>query len=268
MRTLKLLTPLFLAVLLSSCGALKELIGDSVKEPTVNYKSVAFDKLSLDEVKLTPTFSVKNDNGFSIPLQKINYVLSLNNTQLLDGSVDKVGTLPANGSTELPLPLTLDKETMETFKNLLQNNKQIDYKVKGNVEVLGLKIPFEQANTFFRPEFKLGNFKVVNASMKKLEVMLSLNISNQNDFQIPLSGISYDVASKGKQLFSGKVADTKITKGETVIDIPVAIDPSKLVSSVFALLSNPEMPLDVNVKTPIKDIKFSEKINLQQLLSK
>lgn len=268
MRIPRLFLSILLMISLSSCGALKGLLSGSIKEPTVNYQSVAFDKLSLDEVKLTPTFTVKNDNAFAIPLQKINYALSLNNTKLLDGAIDKVGTLPANGSTQLPLPLTLDKQTMATFKNLLQNNKQIDYNVQGNVEVMGLKVPFEKANTFFRPEFKISKFNIVDASMKQLKVMLSLNIHNKNDFKIPLSGISYNIASKGKALFSGQVADTTITKGETVIDIPIAIDPSKLVSSIFSLMSNPELPLDVNIKTPIKDIKFSEKVNLQQLLSK
>lgn len=256
------------ALTLSACASLKDIAGDAIKKPSVDYKTVKLDKFSLNELKLTPVFNVNNQNAFPIPLKKIHYQFFVNDKNLLTGDVDRAKSLSANSISQVPLPLTLDKNTLSAFKSLLTNNKQLNYKVMGHLDVLGFKLPFEKESTFSRPEFKLGKVNVKKASFSQLDLSLDLIIDNPNDFKLPLGDISYAVSTGGKSLLGGKVNNPDIGKGSNTISIPLSIQPSKLFSNVFSLMRNPDLPLDIQIKTPLKDINLSKKLNLKSLMSK
>lgn len=253
---------------LTACSSLQDIAGDAIKKPSVNYKTVKLDEFSLDQLKLTPVFNVDNKNSFPLPLKKIHYQFFVNGKNLITGDVDRAESLAANSTSQVPLPITLDKNTLSAFKSLLTNNKQLNYKVMGHLNLLGFQLPFEKESTFSRPEFKLGKLDVKKASFNQLDMSLDLIIDNPNDFKLPLGDISYSVASGGKSLLGGKVNNPDIGKGANTISIPLSIQPSKLFSNMFSLLRNPELPLDIKIKTPFKDIDLSKKLNLQSLLSK
>lgn len=252
--------------LLSACSSLQEGLKDYVTQPEVNYKSIALGEVSMDRIELNPTFNITNGNAFPIPVNTISYELSLNDKKMLNGETDSIGTLPANDNKDISLSIALTKETLTSLQQLLFKNRKLDYQVKGNVNALGLAIPFEKSATLYVPEITVADLKVVNASFSQLDIILSVNIDNQNDFNLPLDNVNYSVSSKGKDLFKGALTSQKIAQGKSNIQLPLSITPSDMFSNVFSMLSNPTLPLHFEINSPLFTQSYDQTLNLGSLL--
>lgn len=255
-----------MVVIISACSMLKKEISNYVKEPEVTYKSIAVGKMSMDSIELIPTFHVVNENNFSLPISAVTYELSLNNKQMLAGESDEVGTLPANSEKDVSLSLNLTQETLASLQQLLLKDKKLDYQIKGGVEAMGLTIPFEKSATLYVPEVTINDLQVNKADFNEMDLLLTVDISNKNDFNLPLEDISYSVSSKGKMLFQGDLKSQKITQGKNTIQLPLKIKPNDLFNNAFALLLNPELPLKFEITTPIFTKTYEQSINLSALI--
>lgn len=249
-------------VLMSACSTLQQELKNYVKQPEVTYKSISVGKISMDTIELNPTFNVANKNAYSIPIDTVNYELSLNNKKMLVGETNKVGTLPANSAKDIILSLALTQETLTALQQLLFKDKKLDYQVKGSVTAMGLAIPFEQSATLYVPEIKISDLQVVKASFNQVDILLSIDVDNQNSFNLPLETLNYSVSSGGKALFSGDLKNHKIAQGQNTIQLPLSIKLNELFSSVFSLLSNPELPLHFEVKSPLFSKSYDQSLNL------
>lgn len=252
--------------ILSACSTLQQGLKDYVKQPEVNYKSIALGQVSMDLIELNPTFNITNGNAFSIPVNTISYELSLNNKKMLNGETESIGTLPANDNKDISLSIALTKETLNSLQQLLFKNRKLDYQVKGNVNAMGLAIPFEQSATLYVPEITIADLNVVNASFSQLDIVLSVDIDNKNDFNLPLDNVNYSVSSKGNSLFKGALTSQKITTGKSNIQLPLSIKPSDMFSNVFSMLSNPELPLHFEISSPLFTKSYDQTLNLGSLL--
>ncbi|WP_160061683.1 LEA type 2 family protein [Psychromonas sp. L1A2] len=248
--------------MLSACSVIK----DYVKQPDVNYKSFAIGEVSMDRIELNPTFNIVNGNAFSLPINSVTYELSLNDEKMLDGETDAIGTLPANGNKDVSLSLALTKETLTSLQQLLFKERKLDYQIKGNVNSLGLAIPFERSATIYIPEVSIADLKVVNASFSELDIILSVDVDNQNDFNLPLDDVNYSVSSKGSELFKGALSSQKITKGKSNLQLPLTIKPSDMFSNVFSLLLSPELPLHFEITSPLFTKSYDQTINLSSFI--
>lgn len=251
-----------LAVMVSSCSTLQKELKNYVKQPEVNYKSFAVGNVSMDAIELIPTFNVANKNDFSLPINTITYELSLNNKKMLAGETAEIGTLAANKDKDVSLSIDLTKETLTSFQQLLFKDKKLDYQIKGDVNAMGLSIPFEKSATLYVPDIKVSDVKVNSATFDKVDIVLSLEIENQNDFSLPLEDVNYSVSSKGNTLFSGGLSNQKIAKGKTNLQLPLSIKPSDLFSNVFSMLLNPELPLTFEIETPLFKKSYDQSLNL------
>jgi len=254
--------------LLTACTALQEGLKDYVQQPDVSYKSFAIGEVSMDRIELNPTFNIANNNAFSLPVNSISYELSLNDEKMLDGETDAIGTLPANGNKDVSLSLALTKETLTSLQQLLFKERKLDYQVKGNVNSLGLAIPFERSSTIYIPEVSIADLEVVNASFSQLDIILSVDVDNQNDFSLPLDDVNYSVSSKGNELFKGALNSQKITEGKSNLQLPLTIKPSDMFSNVFSLLLSPELPLHFEITSPLFTKSYDETINLTSFFAK
>lgn len=249
--------------LVSGCSTLTEGL---FKQPQVGYKSIALGEVSMDRIELNPTFTITNENGYPIPVNSISYELSLNNEKMLNGETDAIGTLPANGDKDVSLSIALTQETLTSLQQLLFKNRKLDYQVKGNVNTLGLPIPFEKSATLYIPEVTIADMKVVNASFSQLDIVLSVDVDNQNDFNLPLDDLTYSVSSKGNDLFKGALTSQKISTGKSSLQLPLSIKPSDMFSNVFSMLTNPDLPLHFEISSPLFTKSYDQTINLSSLL--
>jgi LEA14-like dessication related protein len=256
---------LVLAITVSACSTLQNLMKESIEEPEITYKSVSVGQLTRDKIELKPTFSITNNNGFTIPIDTLKYEFSFNQKAMIKGETDKVGDLPANQSTDVTLAIDLTKDTLAAIKDVLFKEGKIDYIIKGEVEVLGFNFPFEKASTLFKPTVSLGKLIIKKADFKQVDIVVNLTVGNQNDFTLPLDLLSYSVSSGANQLVAGSLKNQSIKQGTNLLQIPLSINPSRLFSSIFSLLQNPKLPLSFNVSSGAFEHSLQQTLNLESL---
>ncbi len=216
----------------------------------------------MDGIELNPTLNIANKNSFSIPISAVSYDLSLNNKQMLAGQSQEIGTLPANANKDVTLSLNLTKESLSALQQLLFKEKKLDYQVKGSVQTMGLAIPFEKSATLYAPEIKIRDVKVVNASFSQLDILLSVDVDNQNNFSLPLETLSYSVSTGDKALFNGDLKNNKIASGKNSLELPLSVKPNDLFSSLFSMMANPKLPLHFEVSSPLFTKSHDQSLDL------
>ncbi|TEW51513.1 hypothetical protein E2R67_07025 [Psychromonas sp. RZ5] len=246
----------------TACTTLQHELKNYLNKPVVNYKSISVGKLAIDAIELNPTFNVQNKNAFPIPINEATYELYLNNDKVLDGTTNAIGTLPANQDKDVTLSLNLTQETLISLQHILLRDKQLNYRVKGNVNAMGLTLPFEKSDTLYVPDLKVVDMQVVNASFTKLDIMLKLEVTNTNNFNLPLENIHYSVSSNRNILFNGDLKDQNVAKGSNTIQLPLTIKPNTLFTNIFALLNNPVLPLHFEINTPLFNKSYDHSLNL------
>ena len=100
----------------------------SVKQPTASFKSMNVTDVTPQGFTMAFDLDVANPNPVALPISAADYKIGLAGVNVLDGKANPSGTIPANGSIPLKLPVTL------TYENLLSAEKAI---VNG-----GGKIPY------------------------------------------------------------------------------------------------------------------------------
>ncbi|MFT6927067.1 MAG: LEA14-like dessication related protein [Psychromonas sp.] len=259
---IKNLIAVLLVVMVSACTTLQQGLKNYVKQPEVSYKSISIGKVSMSAIELNPTFNIANNNNFSLPIDAVTYDLSFNNKKMLAGETESIGTLPANDAKDVTLSLDLTDETLTSLQQLLFKDKKLDYVVKGAVKTMGLTIPFEKSATLYVPDVSIKDVKIVNGSFSQLDILLSVDLDNPNDFTLPLGMLNYTVSSNGKTLFKGDLENNKIGSGQNNIQLPLTIKPGDLFGSAFSLMSNPKLPLHFEISSPMFKKSHDQSVDL------
>jgi LEA14-like dessication related protein len=252
-------------LLLASCATLEQQIKQHVKQPEINYKSIALGDITQETITLKPTFSITNPNLYSVPVNAVSYQLVLNEQQIVAGETSKVGSLAPNTPKNVTLDLAVTKQALDTFKQALFNDKRLDYKISGAVDVMGFSIPFTQSATLFVPKVSLDNISIEKANASEVTLMMRIAVNNKNDFVLPLDDITYAISTDSKSLISGKLSQQKITKGTNIITVPLTLKTTQLVTNLFSLLKNPNLPLAIKVQSPLFEYHTTQKLNLSNL---
>jgi len=259
---MKKLLAIALIMTTTACTMLQQEFKHFVNKPVVSYQSISVSKVAMDGIELNPTFNVSNKNAFPIPINNVSYVLSLNDKTMLTGQTNALGTLPANKNKDVTLSLALTKETLIALQQLLFKHKQLTYHITGEVDAMGLAIPFEESATLYVPEISIDGIEVISANFTQLDMLLTLNINNDNAFALPLEDITYSAASNNNALFDGAIKNQLIQKGNNRIQLPLSIKPNTLFSNIFDLLNNPVLPLHFEINTPLFHKSYDHSLNL------
>lgn len=259
----------FALVALGSCALLQK----AVKQPLVAFESFRMGESNDKSITLIPRLRITNQNDFSIPLDKLNYNLMLNERNIFSGATNVPGALESNTPKSIDIPVTLTQETLDFFVNSLTQDKMVNYTVTGDASVAGFAVPFDRKGQIFMPEVEVGEFNVNSASLSNLDMSLDLSVLNKNSFDLPFTGLFYEVTSKGKDLFKNEIKQNGIKQQATTkMTIPVRVNPSNIISSSLQLLTNPNLDIDVNAAANLGFTKLpfstSKKINLKEYIGK
>jgi LEA14-like dessication related protein len=258
-----------LSIFLFSCAQTLEKVA---KKPQVTYDSFRMGKATKESLTLIPKIQVLNTNNYPIPVDALTYSLSLNNNNVFSGENKSIGKLESKKPKGVELPVILTQDTLKLFKEKLFKDGKIDYGVSGNVKILGFKLPFEKKDTLYLPVVKIGKIEIGEVSLSKVSLKLPISISNDNNFALPVQGISYVVNHKGKGIVTNSTKIGGIAKkSKKEIILPLEISPKNLGFTLFSLVTNPTLALDVQAmvdvgfhKVPLnRDIN----LNLRKLLN-
>jgi LEA14-like dessication related protein len=224
-------------VLLNACATLKQI----VKEPTVTFKDVTPEQLSLTDGKFLFNFNVNNPNSLGVKLSKITYDLRVNEKDLIKDTLPEGIKVPAKGDAVMSIPVTV--RYADLFNNLSDALKSdaLAYDLKGTMGIGPFSIPYQHKGQLKMPklpEISLTDVNVNKLSLNGAAIKMELKLKNPNDFDLNLSGLNYAVKLQDKEFVSGiaKNISPLSAKGETLLNLDLNISFKELGRSALAIL--------------------------------
>jgi len=144
----------------SGCGVADQL---GLAKPTASLKDVKFTSATLQAATLAFDLEVDNPYSTDLPLSDLDYSLASSGQKLLSGAVELAGSIPANSSKVLSIPVDVD--FLEFIKGLgnIDPGKDIPYEAVLGLAVktpLGgaLRLPIKREGTLSIPKVSLESF--------------------------------------------------------------------------------------------------------------
>lgn len=127
----------------------------SLKRPTAEFQSANVGRVTAEGVTFNFDVKLSNPNTLAVPLATADYSLALSDVTVVKDTIKPSGTIPANGSTLVTLPISV------TFDNLLKAQdairKSVDvpfnftgnlaFKTPGQMLSLPVNVPFQYQGT-------------------------------------------------------------------------------------------------------------------------
>ena len=151
------LIPLAFFVSLSACSVLPS----HIEKPTLHVADVRLLDASLFEQRFLLSLRVQNPNDFKLPIEALNYVLTINDKPFAQGASAKAVTIPRFGSG------VIEVEGVSTLGSLLRQLPELQggtlkglrYQLKGNLTLggFGNRVPFDQQGEIGISKFLPGS---------------------------------------------------------------------------------------------------------------
>jgi LEA14-like dessication related protein len=135
---------LALSTLTIGCGGTSQ----RLQQPEFEFEGAALDDVSLKGAKLDVLLKLKNPNSVGLTLDRVHYAVTINQTQLATGTLEKPVNLPANGENNVSF---LYKDAFTSVQQML-NAKKADLSIQGDAFTHGKSIPYKAGGTFYLPD--------------------------------------------------------------------------------------------------------------------
>lgn len=235
-------TALFVLILagmmMCGCAALQQF----VQAPTVSFKGVSLQDMSLIEGNMLFRLNVTNPNPIGATVRNVAYNLKLNGREFLKNTVNKKISLPAGGSSMVELPVTINY--LDFFQSVAEfiESDQVAYDLSGSVGIGPLTVPYQTSGNLDipkLPEISLENVAVSNLSLTGVSLIFSLNLENQNPFTVNLTSLNYGIKLGGIQFARGTAKNVSPIGGNSgsVMEIPLKMNFFEVGRSVYGLLT-------------------------------
>jgi len=240
-----------MTVLLSSaCQSVKKVAGE-LKKPSATITGVHFQNLNMDALTLLFDMEVNNPYSVALPLANVEYGLSSNGQQFVDGLAGLQESIPAKQSKTVPVPVEIG--FMEALRALdqIRPGAIVPYKAEMalSVDAPGkqtLRLPLTREGSLpipSIPTLSLRELRWDQLSLDEAKGMLRVHLVNQNEFPVDLSSLFYRLALADTEIASAKVQQSaKFAEkgGEGDLEIPLSFSPKKLGLAVFQMLMGAE----------------------------
>ena len=160
---------------------------------------------SFDSLRANFPVTLTNPNAVAGTVSDIQWVLRRGGETILSGSVESL-ELGAGETKEIAVPVELDFNTIERGDSKILRTQ---FAVVGFVEAEGArkkllaKTPFE-AVLPVRPALKV-DAGIARYGNSRVEMLIGVEITNLNSFEIPVSSIDYTFNLDGEALKSGLI---------------------------------------------------------------
>lgn len=109
-----LITLLLLCPVGAGCSSL------NIKKPTASVTGMSVDDVNSEGFSLNFDVHVRNPNSAALPLSQADYTLGVGGAELLDGKANPSGSIPANGSLAVTLPVHVTFERLLTAEEAIR----------------------------------------------------------------------------------------------------------------------------------------------------
>jgi LEA14-like dessication related protein len=127
-----------------------------LKMPSLSFRGISFNSLSLSKVEFVLTWAVENKNAFAVKLDKLDYVFAVNDNTWASGSAPQNISIPARRTAQIPVTVGISAiSAIQEIVTLAAGRNTVDYTCNGEValspqglaSVVSLKRPFNYSGT-------------------------------------------------------------------------------------------------------------------------
>jgi len=128
-------------------GALISLSGCTPQQPTVNFIEHKVNAVTTDGVELAFLFQVENPNSLDVNMVSYKYKVAINNRELLQ-EVREGFNIPRNSKKNILIPVKVSYNqlfgtSLGVLDALVRGDKELDYKIEGELNIKFLEIVFQ-----------------------------------------------------------------------------------------------------------------------------
>ena len=247
-RFLFVLFSVFLAVFLSSCANLTQMLNQmNIKKPVAKVEDAKLTALSFEQVDLLFGIDINNPNSIGIALDGFDYDLLLNDNSFVSGDQNEKLDIAAGQTSRVNFPVSLKFTDIYDMYTSLRNIDSTKYQVKlgliFNLPVLGdTRIPISHTGHLpipKLPNISVKDLKVNNIGFTGANLDLKIAIDNPNAFSMIFDQLNYNFQVNGLEWISGKNTSSMQVdeKGAGIVTIPVKLDFLKMGQSVYQLIN-------------------------------
>eukprot|EP00262_Sarcandra_glabra_P015830 TRINITY_DN4977_c0_g1_i1.p1 TRINITY_DN4977_c0_g1~~TRINITY_DN4977_c0_g1_i1.p1 ORF type:complete len:288 (-),score=26.80 TRINITY_DN4977_c0_g1_i1:425-1288(-) len=214
--------------------------------PTANVTSIYFSSIDLKKAELVVEVLVTNPNSIAIPLTDISYLLDSNEKKIVSGSITDAGTIPANGSETIKVPVTVVYEDLMAISSDMKAGTVIPirFKVEMIADVTGLgkiTLPIEQTAEIpipYTPEIDLEKITLDKFSFEETVMTIHLKLESKTDFDMIITAVDYQVSLAGNDIGGGGITVSTKTdeSGISYIDLPMNFRPKDYGTALWDII--------------------------------
>jgi LEA14-like dessication related protein len=200
----------------TSCSQLFE-------KPRVSVRRVDIHGVSFTGVDAVLVLAVDNPNVLGIDLARLSYDLTVDNHHFIQGAGEHTLHVPAQGSGELQLPISIKFVELGQALASLFTKRQVPYSIAtklGFGTPIGvIDVPLSHSGQFPVPQLptlSIGPATVGAIDVGGANMSVTIQVRNSNSFKIPVGALKTGVSINGVSLVEASTPPRELAAGATV----------------------------------------------------
>lgn len=275
---------LLLALLpgLVGCAQAQEFLGLSDRRPTARVVGASLQDWDLTSATLLFDVEIENPYGAPLPLVNLGYALSSRGEQFLSGQADIQGTVPAQGTRTVPVPMRVSFPELVAAARGVRPGQVVPYTADMTLAVdapiVGrLSLPLRREGQLpvpAPPEVELARLRWEQLTLEEASAVLDLRMRNTNEFAMDLGELEYSLSLANTRVGSGGIdrAVRFTPGGENTLSVPLRFSPRDLGLALFAVLRQDRAAYEISgsadVATPFGPLSLPYRQSGQVPLSR
>lgn len=217
-------------LLAAACQALESL---GFAEPSVTLQGAAIEDFGLESSTLVFDVEVRNPYAVPLPLVDCGYALASEGQPFLDGDVALEGTVPAQGSRRLSLPVSVDHLELLEALGGLRPGRSVPWEAELEfaVDAPGgqrLSFPLRRSGMLpvpAVPEVSLAKIRWSEIGLSGAAGTVVLELGNPNDFDLDLSKFALALELGGRKVATLAVqpGTALAAEGDATVELPLSV---------------------------------------------
>lgn len=216
------------------------------RTPSASIESARIADFDFDTAQLLVDLRVDNPNPIAVRVAGLDYELRLNGRRALAGDSAERAEIPARGTGNVTVPITLTYRDLAERVADLRERDTIDYAIDlgivVDVPLLGeRRLPASASGTLpvpQRPGIALNDLRVERLDLGGARLALDVTVSNPNTFELALGTLGYKLNMNGREWATGTAERLpRVGAGErSTLSIPIDLDFGAIGSGVRQIL--------------------------------
>lgn len=206
-QILKSSCALAIAVPMSGCATLVNLLRGVMKDPQISLRKMTVKSATLERVHTIFDVDIKNPNPIGFRLDGLGYALALEGARFARGDLDESLALKANGTSRLALPVEFSLgKSAEAILGLLGKEEvayalDTTFKFRWKQGKLDVPVTFDGKMPLPKvPEVEVRDFRFTSIGLSGLGVRVLTTVKNPNPYDIPIDRFRFDVTLNGNRV--------------------------------------------------------------------